>query len=249
MLILNILATLIISYLVGSIPNGLIVVKIFSGKDVREIESGRTGGTNAMRAAGLGAGLLTAMLDILKGIASGWIVAWLVPGNVWLQVFAAITAILGHNYSIFLAEIRSGKGLVLRGGAGGATCLGGAIALYPWIWVFVLPLGALVFVLVGYASVTTMSVAFIATVVLAYRAWIGASSWVYVLYGVLAELILMWALRPNLVRLREGNERLHGLRSYLQKKNLEKGQDKKAPPSKKAPIKKRLTQKKSPAHF
>jgi acyl phosphate:glycerol-3-phosphate acyltransferase len=245
MLILKILEILFIAYLVGSIPNGLIVVKIFSGKDVREVESGRIGGTNAMRAAGLGAGLLTAALDILKGVASGWIVAWLMPGNVWLQVFAAIFAILGHNYSIFLAEIKE-KRLVMRGGAGGATCLGGALALYPYIWVFVIPLGALVFFLVGYASVTTMSVAFIAIVVFAYRAWIGASSWVYVLYGVLAELILLYALRPNLVRLREGNERLHGLRSYIQKRNLEK----KSAPCKKQPEKKRrLTQKKSPAHF
>jgi acyl phosphate:glycerol-3-phosphate acyltransferase len=243
MLILKILATLFLSYLVGSIPNGLIVVKIFSGKDVREVESGRTGGTNAMRAAGLGAGLLTAALDILKGVASGWIVAWIMPGVLWLQVFAAIMAILGHNYSVFLAEIRE-KRLILRGGAGGATCLGGAIALYPYIWLFILPLAALVFILIGYASVTTMSVAFIATLVFAYRAWIGASSWVYVLYGVLAELILVWALRPNLVRLSQGNERLHGLRAYLQKRSVEK----KNAPVKKAPPKKRLLQKKSPAH-
>ena len=132
-------------------------------------------------------------------------------------------------------------------GAGGATCLGGALALYPYIWIFILPLGALIFLLVGYASVTTMSIALDATIVFAYRAMFGVSSWVYVLYGVLAELILLWALRPNLVRLREGNERLHGLRSYIQKKNLEKKFEKKVTPSKKVLEKKRLTQKKNPA--
>lgn len=244
MLIVKILLTLIISYLVGSIPSGLIVVKLFSGKDVREVESGRTGGTNAMRAAGLGAGLVTAVMDVFKGYATYWVVGWLVPGNPWVQVFAALMAIIGHNYSLFLMEIREGKRLVFRGGAGGATCLGGAMALFPMVWIYVLPLAALVFLLVGYASVTTMSVAFIATLVLVYRAIIGASSWVYVIYGVAAELIVIWALRPNLERLRLGTERLHGLRVYLQKRKTEK----KNSPPKKQVIKKRLTQKNNPAH-
>ena len=246
MLILEILAVLLLSYLLGSVPSGLIIVKIFSGKDIREVESGRTGGTNAMRAAGLGAGLLTAVLDILKGFATGWIVSWLVPGiNPWLRVFAALMAIIGHNYSVFLLEIKDGKRLVLRGGAGGATCLGGAMALFPSIWIYVLPLAALVFLFVGYASVTTMSVAFISTLILAYRASMGLSSWVYVLYGVLAEIIVILALRPNLERLRNGTERLHGLRVYWQKRN----QEKKSSAQKKPVIKKRLTHKKSPAQF
>lgn len=61
------------SYLLGSVPYGWVVVKIFSGKDIRDVESGRTGGTNAMRAAGLGAGILTAILDILKAAAAVWV--------------------------------------------------------------------------------------------------------------------------------------------------------------------------------
>jgi len=88
---------LLASYLFGSIPFGLIVVKMISGKDVRTVASGRTGGTNAMRAAGIGAGLLTAVLDILKSASTVWLAQAVTP-NVWIHALSPIAAILGHNY-------------------------------------------------------------------------------------------------------------------------------------------------------
>ena len=60
------LVVLVLSYMIGSIPFGLIVVKIVIGKDVRSIESGRTGGTNVMRAAGVVSGVITGIMDVLK---------------------------------------------------------------------------------------------------------------------------------------------------------------------------------------
>ena len=216
--ILNALAVLALSFIIGSIPSGLIVVKIANGKDVRTVASGRTGGTNAMRAAGTLAGLVTVILDVSKGIATLWLVQWIYPGSAWMQVFAAILAVLGHNYSIFLAR-RDEKGhLHFGGGAGGATAVGGAIALYPHIVLFILPLGLLVFLFIGYASVTTMSIPIIATIVFIYRAISGEASWIYVVYGILAELVVIWALRPNIQRLRLGTERIVGLRAYLKSK-------------------------------
>jgi len=89
---------LVASYILGSIPFGLIVVKLMTGKDVRTIASGRTGGTNAMRAAGLSAGILTAILDILKSASAVWL-AQAITANVWMHILAPIAAILGHNYS------------------------------------------------------------------------------------------------------------------------------------------------------
>ena len=216
--ILRILSVLLLAYLVGSIPSGWIVVKIATGKDVLKVESGRTGGTNAMRAAGFFAGLVTALLDVLKGVSTGWIVSWLMPGDVWLQVLAAVLAILGHNYSVFLLKLDDNGKLRFRGGAGGATALGGAIALWPQAWMVSLPLAVLVFLLVGYASVTTISIAASALLVFIYRAAVGTSPWVYVLYGALALAIVVIALRPNLERLKRGTERMVGLRAYLLKK-------------------------------
>jgi len=208
---------IVLSYLIGSIPFGWIVVWLFARKDVRQVASGRTGGTNAMRAAGFGAGLLTAILDILKGASTVWL-ARAVTDNPWIHILAPLAAILGHNYSIFLLERTENGRIRLRGGAGGAPCAGGAFGLWPWSLAIIIPLGFVIFFGVGYASVTTMSVALIALLIFLVRAWLGLAPWQYVLYGLLAEGLLLWALRPNLQALREGRERFHGWRPWKKQK-------------------------------
>ena len=207
------IAVLLISYLLGSVPSGLLLVKLISGKDLRAIESGRTGGTNAMRAAGFWVGLGTAILDMLKSAASVWLARVLLPGNAWLQVIAPILAILGHNYSIFLIERGEKAPLRLRGGAGGAPAVGGAFGLWMPSILILVPFGLLILYFVGYASVATLSVALITTLIFTYRLWVGASPWEYVLYGLLAEILLIWALLPNIQRLFKGTERLVGFRA------------------------------------
>lgn len=205
------LVILIGSYLVGSIPFGLIYVRLKTGKDVRQVESGRTGGTNAMRAAGFWAGAATAVSDFLKASGAAWVARWLLPEASWLHILAPIAVVIGHNYSIYLAE-RDEKGrLRLRGGAGGASAAGGAFGLWAPILLFILPIGIILLFVVGYASVATLSVGLVAILVFAYRAWIGASPWEYVMYGVLVELLLIWALRPNIKRLIAGTERRVGI--------------------------------------
>ncbi len=205
----------LLAYVIGSIPIGLIIVKLRTGKDVRKVESGRTGGTNVMRAAGFWSGFATGVLDILKAAVTVWI-ARAFGVSVWGEVFAPLAAIIGHNYSIFLAERKEGK-FRLGGGAGGAASVGGALGLWAPSILIIFPVGLFIFFAVGYASVTTMSAALIATVIFIVRAWMGSSPWEYVLYGLLAEAILIWALRPNIKRLLAGEERLHGWRTKEKK--------------------------------
>jgi glycerol-3-phosphate acyltransferase PlsY len=208
----------LLGYLIGSIPSGLIIVKLKTGKDIRQVESGRTGGTNAMRAAGFWAGLLTALMDILKGALAVWLAQWITPTNHWVHILAPIAAIIGHNYSVYLPEYdEQGHFRRLRGGAGGAPALGGAIGLWMPSVLIILPLGALVFFTLGYASVTTLSVAFFAILVFGLRLAMGApgADWTDILYGVIAGGLLTWALRPNIKKLLDGTERvvsisLHG---------------------------------------
>ncbi len=217
------LLTLITTYLIGSLPMGLLIVKVVSGKDIRTVQSGRTGGTNAMRAAGFWAGLATAILDILKGLCSVWIAQALLPGNHWLEIFAPITAIIGHNYSIFLVERNSEGEIRFRGGAGGGPAAGGATGLWPPTLLIIIPIGGLILFGIGYASLTTMSIPLIAIVVFSIRASLGLSPWVYVLYGVIAEILLLWSLRPNIKRLLDGTERVVGWRAKqvkIKRKNL-----------------------------
>ena len=219
---LTILFLLLGAYLLGSIPSGLIIVKLGTGKDVRSVGSGRTGGTNVMRAAGLVAGMLTAVFDFGKSALAVYLVRWLLPDVYWAQVLAGVLAILGHNYSIYLPERRADGRWHLRGGAGGVTTVGAAFGLWQPSLLILLPLAALVFIFIGYASVTTISAALGALVIFTYRAATGTDPWEYAGFGVLALLAVLWALRPNLKRLREGNERLVGFRVYL-KKRAEKG--------------------------
>ena len=198
----------ILAYIFGSIPFGLLIVKLKTGKDIREVESGRTGGTNAMRAAGFWAGFATALLDILKGAVGVWVAQWLTPDSQWVHVLSPFAAILGHNYSIFLAERDANGKFRLRGGAGGAPSVGGAMGLWPASILIILPLGMLTFFTIGIASITTMAVALFAIIVFAVRALLFDGQWIDVWYGVGAEVLLVWALRPNLKKLMEGNERI-----------------------------------------
>ncbi len=217
-MVLKIILLLVVTYLVGSIPVGLIVVRLFTGKDVRQVGSGRVGGTNAMRAAGLLAGVLTAALDAGKAILAGYLAALILPGNTWLKVAAVVMAVLGQVYSVFLIERNAENKLVFHGGAGGATTLGGAIALFPASWVIILPLVILVFIIIGYASITTISIALFSLILFFIRAINGQGPWQFVAYGGIALIIVLYALRPNLKRLREGTERVVGLRAYFEKK-------------------------------
>jgi len=87
------IVSVVAAYLMGAIPFGVAIVRVVSGKDVRSVGSGRTGGTNAMRAAGFGAGLLTAILDILKGTLAVWLASALTGGVHWIEVLAGVMAV------------------------------------------------------------------------------------------------------------------------------------------------------------
>lgn len=202
------IGAVILGYILGSIPFGLIIVKLKTGKDIRTVESGRTGGTNAVRAAGFGAGLLTAILDILKGAVAVWVAQWLSPENHIFHVLAPVGAILGHNYSLFLIEREANGKLRFRGGAGGAPALGGAMGLWWPMFPIVFSAGLLVWFTIGIASVTTMIVGLVVTIVFAIRASQGLQDPTDIWYGVIAELLLLWALRPNIQKLIAGKERV-----------------------------------------
>src|SRR5215212_939707 len=202
------IGVVVLGYIIGSIPFGLLIVKSKTGKDIRTIESGRTGGTNAVRAAGFGAGLLTAILDILKGAASVWLAQLLLPDHHAIHVLAPLAAILGHNYSLFLINRDETGKLRFHGGAGGAPALGGAMGLWLPIFPIVFLAGALVWFTLGIASVTTMAIGLLVIVVFAIRSWLGLIAPVNIWYGVVAEILLMWALRPNLKKLLTGKERV-----------------------------------------
>ena len=177
-----------------------------------------------MRAAGFLAGLDTALLDVMKSAVTVWLARYLISVNIipntpWLEVIPPVLAVMGHNYSVFLAERDESGRIRLRGGAGGASAAGGAFGLWPPSFLIILPVGVIFLFGVGYASVATLSAGVVATLIFAVRAWLGHSPWQYIFYGVFVEILLVLALRPNIKRLLNGTERVVGWRARRMKTN------------------------------
>jgi len=103
------------AYLLGSIPFGLLIVKVSSGADIREKGSGNIGAANVTRNAGPVAGALTLLFDAAKGYLAVWLAAHFTAGNIRWMMIAAVAAVIGHVFPIWLN---------LRGGKGVATGLG-----------------------------------------------------------------------------------------------------------------------------
>lgn len=219
MKILLAIGVLLVAYIIGSIPFGLILVWLKTGQDVRGIASGRTGATNVMRAAGFWLGLTTSLLDILKSAIAAWLAIWLLPGFYWIHVLAPFLAVLGHNYSIFMIEKTPGGTFRFRGGAGGTPSVGGTMGLWPPSILILFPIGFVLIFGVGYASVATMSMGIITAIIFGIRAAMGLSPWQYIFYGLFVEVLILIALRPNIVRLFNGTERFVGWRPWKRGKN------------------------------
>jgi len=121
--IASIIAVLL-AYVIGSIPFGYLIVKWTRNEDVRVAGSGATGATNVMRTAGRSAGILTLILDALKGTAAVYAARWIIgtDGTPWVVAVAAVAAIAGHIFPVWLG-FRAGKGV--------ATGLGVFLAIAP----------------------------------------------------------------------------------------------------------------------
>jgi len=212
MIVLQFLAVIIIGYILGSIPSGLLVSKYFARVDIRKFGSGKTGATNVLRTAGKKAAFLVLLLDLLKG-ALAVVFAGLIVGRNYLvindfglgllvaQVLAALASIAGHNWSIFLK---------FKGGRGVATFFGGLVALCPVAALF----GGEVFIL-GAGLTKFASFGSIAGVVGTYTVLIPLTVFhgfplEYLIYALIGSVVIIAMHRENIGRLLSGRERKIG---------------------------------------
>ena len=216
------------AYLIGAIPFGWIIVKILKNKDIRYIASGRMGMSNVMRVAGTFWGIVTAVLDVLKGSAAVHAASlFLSDPEPWTRSIGGILAVLGHIYSIFLIERRRDGKYYFRGGAGGLTSAGAAVALWKGFWL-AMPLPCLlIYLFTGYASLTVASFNIFGLIGFIIGALLGKCSWWYCLYAIGAEILVLISLQPNFKRLRRGDERKSSLRIRWRKEDREEKTDKK----------------------
>jgi len=180
---------LVLGYLLGSIPFGVILTRLGGAGDLRSIGSGNIGATNVLRTGRKGLAAATLLLDLLKGAAAVWLTQWLAPGN---EMAAAAAAFVGHCYPVWLR---------FRGGKGVATMMGIVLALY---W----PMG-LVYAIVWLGLLALLRISSVAGMAAAVSAPVsGAVFGRFDLVMLLLALaaIVLWKHRENIERLVAGTE-------------------------------------------
>jgi glycerol-3-phosphate acyltransferase PlsY len=194
----TLLAIPFVAYFLGSIPFGLILAKLFGGKDVRKTGSGNIGATNVVRAAGLFAGILTLILDAAKGAAAVLLAAKLSNDSATWMMIAALAALVGHCFPVWLN---------FKGGKGVATAAGVFLVLCPIAF-----LGDVIFfilVVLFWRFVSLGSIAAAAAMpLLLYFFWAPhhAPPLVITFGALAAALLIVYKHNGNLQRLVEGVE-------------------------------------------
>jgi glycerol-3-phosphate acyltransferase PlsY len=197
--ILYLFLAALVGYLLGSIPVGYLMGRAW-GVDVRQSGSGRTGGSNVLRATGrMIPFLLTGAGDIAKGVIAVWVGRY-VFGSEAAAALAGATAVAGHNWPIFLG---------FKGGAGGATSAAALCVLSPLAGLIVTPIALSVFIFGRVASLATLTVGVGSAVTLLALSVFEPllHPWPHLLFGIPVAVIIVLALQPNLKRLKTGTER------------------------------------------
>jgi glycerol-3-phosphate acyltransferase PlsY len=187
-----------LAYLIGSVPFALILARRWGASDLRRIGSGNLGAANVLRASGLTAGVLVAVLDAAKGVASV-IVAQRLSSSGAAPAVAGVAAVVGHIYPIWLG-FRGGKGVAT---ACGAFALLTPFAIVPALGIFVAGVWMTRYVSVG---------SVLASTALPPIAYASGSSLAAVCAAITASALIVFRHRSNLLRVRKGTERRIGAR-------------------------------------
>jgi glycerol-3-phosphate acyltransferase PlsY len=189
---------LVIAYLLGSIPFGLLFARIFGRKDIREVGSGNIGATNVTRVAGPLPGILTLLFDAGKGGLAVLIAGRVSNHDATSMMLAAIVALLGHCYPVWLR---------FKGGKGIATGLGVFTALAPFAGLSSLAVFIIVAIVWRFASLASIAAA-ASMPLLVYLFWApGHAPPLVISFGTLfATTLVIYKHNANLQRLVEGTE-------------------------------------------
>ncbi len=190
----------VVSYLLGSIPTGLLVGKALGGIDIRRYGSGNIGATNTLRVLGPKASAIVLIADFVKG-ALPVIVVSLLFGDELHKILAALGALTGHNWSIFMG---------LKGGRGVATGIGGLVIMSPLLFAVNVGSGLAVIVASRYVSLGSIVGAAVIIFMGILMFAVGNVSSQFFIYVVIGGSMVLFKHRDNLARLLKGKERKLG---------------------------------------
>jgi glycerol-3-phosphate acyltransferase PlsY len=197
------------AYFLGSIPTGYLLVRIFRRQDIRSVGSGNIGATNVLRFGGKGLGIITFLLDVLKGSAAVWLGgalgAWLMPAVPMrdAQALAALFAVLGHMFTCWLH---------FHGGKGVATGFGVFLVASPWAALAAIGVFAVTFALSRYVSVGSI-VAAISFIVFAWFFPPGPNPPAFYAVECIIALLIIIKHHTNIHRLFNGTEARFGAKT------------------------------------
>jgi glycerol-3-phosphate acyltransferase PlsY len=189
-------AVIVVAYLIGGIPWGVVIARLTGGPDPRTIGSGRTGGANVLRALGPRAAAASGLLDVSKGIIAV-LVAIVAGGGLPLEILAAVAAIVGHSRSPFIG---------FSGGRGIAPGFGGLIVIHPVAALVTIPVFAIVLLVSRYSSLASLTATALAAAAIVVIAIAYNQSWLYVVYAVAAGGMIWLFHLDNIQRLLNGTE-------------------------------------------
>jgi len=193
MTLLHSLVFVLVSYLFGALPIGLLVGRMVKGIDVRDYGSGNIGASNVWRTMGPLWGIAVFLFDFCKGYFPTHLAGRVHDVSLWLPILAGLAAILGHNFSPFLR---------FKGGKGVATSLGVVYGLSPLAAAVGFAVWGLCLLITRYISISSMIAAVVTSLVL-----IGFNRDLpHVLFALLVAFFVLIKHRPNMVRLKAGTE-------------------------------------------
>lgn len=194
-----------VSYLLGSIPFGLIAGKLIKRVDIRSYGSGTTGMTNVLRTVGTRAAAVVLMLDMGKAMLAV-LIARILFDSRGAEVAAALTVLLGHNWPIFVS---------FRGGRGTASGWGGLLILSPIAGLVAALVGVPLIAFTRYVSVGSIAATMLGSLALIVLAATGHAPLVYTWFGALGSLLVVARHKENIQRLIRGTERKLGQRAEI----------------------------------
>ena len=181
----------VLGYLLGSIPSAYIVTRLALGRDVRQLGGGNVGGLNVYREVGLLPAAVVAIVDLGKGAAAVAIAYWLLDVSLPFVLAAALAAVVGHNWMLFLK---------FSGGKGMGPAIGGLFVLLP-LYGYSLGLAfffAVVFILFIITRNVAMSMG-VGLLSLPFISWLGMKSTPFIIYSVILGLIILAKFIPTAV--------------------------------------------------